>query len=286
MIQTPNETTGRMPRARGGFTLIELLVVIAIIAILAAMLLPVLAKSKFRSKVVACTSNYRQWSLMASMYASEFKEVLPGVTLGATGGGQNPWDVGPNFVPVCVNYGLTVPMWFCPVRGEESAAQYASAKTVLGHVLTTPTDLKTYLQSLVGMSGLYVMNHNLWVQRAYPDGTFVPANQGTFSKTDPNVFGWPIKASDRGSAHVPFISDTCFSGYQNGNPGGPSVDNINIMGANNTPGLLAAKKTSGHAFGGALQNVNAAYVDGHVELHKKQKLQCVYIGDAGSGWFY
>src|ERR1043165_2653412 len=71
----PDRRIMTQPNGQRAFTLIELLVVIAIAALLAAMLLPALARAKDKARATSCLNNLRQVAIAYTLYRAEHNDV-------------------------------------------------------------------------------------------------------------------------------------------------------------------------------------------------------------------
>jgi prepilin-type N-terminal cleavage/methylation domain-containing protein/prepilin-type processing-associated H-X9-DG protein len=275
---------GRSPEK--AFTLIELLVVIAIIAILAALLLPALAKAKFASEVTACTSNYKQWAIAFNTYATDDKRGTFASFIVGAQPGENVTDVAANFITNMNPYGMNVPFYFCPARATglrsfafDSTTHYNQSH----HYIQSYADLtQFYINPIQNPYGNYIILDNIliWVPRTEAENNYYPYNPGN---SDPNNMydpiscynandilrgGWPLKTSDQAASLQPVVSDYCLANGVN-----TSVSAID-------PG-------TGHSFHGTVASCNAGYADGHVETHPPSKITWHMMGNQNEEtWFY
>ena len=144
------ELTARMKTWRNisrcrtvGFTLIDLLVVIAVIAILAALLLPALAKAKDSAKSAACKSNLRQLNIALQLYVTDYEEYPSNVALYGQGEFLRFYRLGLN--------------WLRPYAGHNDARAEANLSPTFSNpeVFTCPAREPMWVPGFLGKSGVY-----------------------------------------------------------------------------------------------------------------------------------
>ena len=153
-------------------------------------------------------------------------------------------------------YGLTVPMWFCPVRPNNFTDASATCVTRTGHDLANLDDLAAAVQ----YSGLPfgVIYHDVWIPRL--SGSAMFPNQWNTIMNVQNLaanedYQWPSKSTDNTISKVPILSDRTIG---------------------TTTSLDGA--VEGHSLSGKIVSANVMYGDGHVEPHTASAMKWRWKG--------
>jgi prepilin-type N-terminal cleavage/methylation domain-containing protein/prepilin-type processing-associated H-X9-DG protein len=240
----PNIASPVGPKGSGlrpAFTLIELLVVIAIIAILAAMLLPALAKAKDKAIRTQCLSNLKQVFIGLHMYGGDFNDRQPRFAAAGNWAWDLPWNAGPYFISGTTQHKIM----YCP--GTKFSDQ--DNRDLWNYVPGGPAPFRVlgYALTLPGTASLIQSNENVRLSVVAP------------IEIAPFVYRTPTLVE-----RVLMADATITRGGQNN----PTLKNSATYLWTGVQGGFPTPHTSPHIVGGRPIGGNLLMMDGHAEWRK------------------
>jgi len=184
-------------RIRGrGFTLIELLVVISIIAILAALLLPALARAKYQGQRTSCINNIKQQYLSQIMYAGDNRQGFPDHADGTPDYQRTGQPPGHSIVDLMLHaYVPNAWITICPITAGNFGSDWPNYANPANFATTgKPTEDDGYGGWTSGATNVYTTY--MWMANFTPTPTFLDATGVANADPNANEPAWPVKATD------------------------------------------------------------------------------------------